>query len=140
MAVTVLWEDREALPSDASAEGDALWLPVNELAASTAWELKPEGACRGDLCVPLPAGREGGFLRDGGRQFNLTALAGLLGQPALHETAPAVWAFGEAGGSRRESLQSLEAPDFTLPDLNGRMHSLSDYRGKKVLLVSWASW
>jgi len=76
-------------------------------------------------------------LRDGGRQFNRTALAGLLGQPALHETAPAVWAFGEAGGSRRESLQSLEAPDFTLPDLNGRMHSLSDYRGKVVLLYFW---
>lgn len=26
------------------------------------------------------------------------------------------------------------APDFTLPDQNGDMHSLSDYRGKKVIL------
>ena len=26
------------------------------------------------------------------------------------------------------------APDFTLPDENGRMHSLSDYRGKRVVL------
>ena len=27
-----------------------------------------------------------------------------------------------------------EAPDFTLPDQNGEMHSLSDYRGQKVIL------
>ena len=27
-----------------------------------------------------------------------------------------------------------QAPDFTLPDQNGNMHSLSEYRGKKVIL------
>ena len=27
-----------------------------------------------------------------------------------------------------------QAPDFTLPDQNGEMHSLSDYRGQKVVL------
>ncbi len=27
-----------------------------------------------------------------------------------------------------------KAPDFTLPDQNGELHSLSDYRGKKVIL------
>lgn len=27
-----------------------------------------------------------------------------------------------------------QAPDFTLPDQNGNRHSLSDYRGKKVIL------
>ena len=27
-----------------------------------------------------------------------------------------------------------KAPDFTLPDQNGEMHSLSDYRGQKVVL------
>ena len=27
-----------------------------------------------------------------------------------------------------------KAPDFTLPDQNGELHSLSDYRGKKVVL------
>ncbi len=27
-----------------------------------------------------------------------------------------------------------KAPDFTLPDQNGNVHSLSDYRGKKVIL------
>lgn len=32
------------------------------------------------------------------------------------------------------------APDFTLPDLNGKSKSLHDYRGKVVLVTFWASW
>lgn len=140
MTVTVLWEDREATAAGAQAEGDALWLPAEQLQAVSGWALKPEGACRDEICVPLPAGREAEFLRDGGREFNLEALARLLGQPEVHEQAQAVWAFGEAAAARRDSLRSLEAPDFALPDLEGRVHRLSDYRGRKVFLVSWASW
>ena len=37
-------------------------------------------------------------------------------------------------------LASLEAPDFTLPDLDGNLHSLSNYRGRKVLLATYGSW
>jgi hypothetical protein len=86
--------------------------------------------------VPLPRGREEEFVRDGGSRFNLAAFARLLGQPFVGEPAACAWAVGEAP----RLLESLEAPDFTLADLDGRAHSLSDYRGKKVLLVSWASW
>ena len=32
------------------------------------------------------------------------------------------------------------APEFTLPDLDGQQVSLSDYRGKRVVLFMWASW
>ncbi len=32
------------------------------------------------------------------------------------------------------------APDFALTDLDGKEHKLSDYKGKKVLLVFWATW
>jgi peroxiredoxin len=32
------------------------------------------------------------------------------------------------------------APDFELPDLAGRLHTLSELRGKKVFLLFWASW
>ena len=72
--------------------------------------------------------------------FNLGGLAGYLGQPVVHDDESGTWVFGESAGDRTAALRSLQAPDFTLPDLDGRMHSLSDYRGRKVFLVSWASW
>jgi len=58
----------------------------------------------------------------------------------VHDDKNGAWYFGEAALKRRDSLASLEAPDFELPDLDGKMHRLSDYRGKKVLLAAWASW
>jgi|DewCreStandDraft_5_1066085.scaffolds.fasta_scaffold00849_21 hypothetical protein len=136
--VTLLYEDRTYEAPDAQPAGDELWLPLPELASATGWELKPEGVCRGELCVPLPQGREGEFLR--GDQFNLAALARLLGQPVARDEAGSVWCFGEATDALRGRLESLIAPDFTLPDLEGRSHSLSHYRGRKVLLFTWASW
>ena len=33
-----------------------------------------------------------------------------------------------------------QAPDFTLPDVDGVPRSLSQLRGKKVFLATWASW
>ncbi|MHC4292917.1 MAG: peroxiredoxin family protein [Planctomycetota bacterium] len=33
-----------------------------------------------------------------------------------------------------------DAPDFTLTDINSKEHSLSDYKGKEVMLVFWATW
>jgi hypothetical protein len=49
-------------------------------------------------------------------------------------------AFGASVNARRDDLLSTQAPDFTLPDLDGKLHSLSDYRGKKVFLFSWGSY
>lgn len=88
------------------------------------WEAKPYGLCRGEVCVPFP-------LEDG--RVDVRAFAKRLNQPVVQEGD--VWAFGEP----RRAV-TLEAPDFTLPDVDGRLHSLSETRGKKVMLVSWASW
>ncbi|MBL7152322.1 MAG: redoxin domain-containing protein [Phycisphaerae bacterium] len=45
-------------------------------------------------------------------------------------------------GPAREysSLIGKETPDFTLTDINGKEHRLSDYRGKDVIIVFWATW
>jgi hypothetical protein len=140
MSATVIYGDRTSSAAGATPEGNNLWLSLTELHTATGWELKPQGACLADVCVPIPSGREAEFLRADGRQFNLAALARLQGQPVVHDDTHGVWFFGEAAGARGRALASLQAPDFTLPDLDGRAHSLSQYRGKKVLLVSWASW
>ena len=64
----------------------------------------------------------------------------VLRQPIARDEPNQIWLFGPRPEARMKVLQSLEAPDFTLPDLDGRMHSLSQQRGKKVLLVAYASW
>jgi len=88
--------------------------------------------------VPLPAGREREFVR--GSRVNVAALWRHLGRPVAHSERGHVWALGGSARDRAATLHSLEAPDFTLPDASGRPHSLSEYRGKKVFLVTWASW
>ncbi len=138
MAVTVIYEDKPVSVAGAEARGDDLWIAQPELQSATGWELKPQGICRGERCVPIPPGRREQFLR--GELVNFAALARQLGLPVVHDDKHAVWFFGESDEARRAALAALEAPDFTLPDLDGRRHSLSDYRGRKVLLLSWASW
>jgi len=135
---TLLMNERESQVPAAGAEGEALWLPVTSLERATGWVLKPEGACLGERCVPLPRGREAEFVRGG--TFNITALAAYLGQPVLRDVAHGIVAIGESAEGRAGKLRTLQAPDFTLPDLDGQLHSLSDYRGRKVFLASWASW
>ena len=136
---TIIYGDKTLDVPSARAQGHNLWLSLDDLHRATGWELKPEGVCQGDLCMPIPPRRRDEFvLAD--NSFNLAAFAALREQPVVHDDAHAVWFFGEAPDTRRNGLLSLQAPDFTLPDIDGLMHSLSDYRGKKVLLLSWASW
>jgi AhpC/TSA family len=140
---TLIYADRPPHRTAATPEGGDLWLGSDELSAATGWTLEPQGLCRGARCVRIPHGRESELVREtphGSRQLNLAALARLLEQPVLRDDAHAVWYIGDAAPARRAATQSLQAPDFTLPDLDGRLHSLADYRGKKVFLVSWASW
>lgn len=140
MPATVVYNDRSVRVSGAVAEGESLWIPTAELKESIGWELKPQGACLGDTCVPIPATRSSEFFRDSGSVFNLAALGRLLGQSVVHDSESSVWVFGEPAETRRTPLESLTAPDFELPDLDGKMHRLSDYRGKKVFLFAWGSW
>jgi len=45
-----------------------------------------------------------------------------------------------AVSAHRRANVGDEAPDFTLCSLYGQDVSLSDYRGKKVVVFMWASW
>jgi hypothetical protein len=140
VATDIIYAGRVSMVGDAKAEGDNLWLGSADLTSASGWELKPHGACMGDVCIPIPPAHAPEFVRDSGREFNLAALARHLGQPVVHDDKSGVWYFGEAAVTRRATLASLEAPDFELPDLDGKLHRLSGYRGKKVLLAAWASW
>jgi hypothetical protein len=109
---------------------DSPEVTVEAFERDTGWTLKPEGACRGGVCVPLDP--VGPVLR-------LEVLAERLGMGVVHDDRHGLWAVGPSTVSGR-ALESAEAPDFTLPDITGRPFRLSSLRGQKVVLVAWASW
>lgn len=136
MATLLINGRASAIRAGAPAGGP--WVPVEQMGELTGWELKPEGACMGERCVPLPPGRSGTFEREG--WFNMAALADHLGQPMVADAETDTWCIGEAPVDRALSLDSAVAPDFTLPDYRGTEYSLGQFRGRKVFLASWASW
>ncbi len=136
--VTILTATNESELQDVDATDAALWISEADLEPTTGWALNAKGFCRGSVCVPRPAGREAELARDG--RVDVAALWKHLGWPAVASDTGDVWALGVGAGELSAQLESLEAPEFALEDLAGETHRLSDYRGKKVLLVTWASW
>ena len=132
---TILFDSRSVpLPVvDADASG-ALWIRKADLPRINGFEIKPQGACRDDICIPIPRP----MMR--GDMFNLTAFAQRVGQKFIADPAARVWSFGEIPVVQGAYLESRIAPDITVPDRKGRPVRLSQLRGKKVLLVTWASW
>ena len=100
--------------------------PPSELLARTGWEIKPEGACRGDVCVPLSS------------PFDVGELSRRLRMPLVHDQKHGLWALGPQ--SEGHALTRAELPDIVLPDRQGRDFALRSLRGTKVFMVAWASW
>jgi hypothetical protein len=105
-----------------SVDVDTTWFEAN-----TGWEIKPEGACRGDVCVPLPD------------TFELGPVAERLGMALVEDEAEGLWALGPASVGGR-ALTTAEAPELVLPDVDGDEFRLSSLRGRKVVLVAWAPY
>ena len=108
---------------------DHLDIDAAAFAAATGWEIKPEGACKADLCVPI----------DDPAHFDFAATAERLGMAIVHEPDSGLWALGpESIGGR--ALVTAQAPELVLPDLAGNEFRLSSLRGQKVVLVAWAPY
>ncbi|MCU1460880.1 MAG: hypothetical protein JWO37_955 [Acidimicrobiales bacterium] len=109
---------------------------VAALATRTGWVIKPEGACRGEVCVPLP----GGGLRGDGA-VDVESLAGRLGMPVVADEAHGLWALGPDTAISGRALTTASLPDIVLPDVRtGEPFAISSLRGQKVLVLAWASW
>lgn len=124
------------------AEAQIALLETGPLVESSAlpdligWTLKPEGLCRDERCVIVPDRAALGSAE----QVDLRVVAELLDRPAAVDDETSLVAIGAERGHRRAALNDLQAPDFTLPDLDGTFHSLADHRSKKRLLVAFSSW
>ncbi len=98
----------------------------------TGWTFKPEGACKGEVCVALPAGVSGAD------KLDARLLSERLGMPLIRDDDAGVWCLGpEAMG---HALTTACAPELLLPDYAGEQFRLSSLRGQKVLIVTWSSW
>ncbi len=110
---------------------ESLDVDVAEFERRTGWAIKPQGACKAEMCVPL--------FQPVGDRLDAHVLSDRLGMPLVHDEAHGIWAIGpDTVGGR--ALVSAEAPELTLPDRDGNAFRLSSLRGLKVFLLAWASW
>jgi len=138
----VLYEDRAVQVEQTLADPTDLWVRVEDLMQVNGFELKPEGACIDDICVPVRQDVDSSIFvqRSGQRWFNVAELAQRLQQPYAVDHDSGVWSFGAIPVRRASFFERGIAPDFELPDVEGRLHRLSDFKGQKIMLLSWASW
>ena len=129
---TILYGDRVVSLDKAEADARDLWVRSADLPRINEFELKPQGACRADICIPVSKDLSRG------QWFNLTGFARKTGEAFVADSG--VWSFGEIPLLRGGFYNSRMAPDFAVPDRAGRVVHLSDFRGKKVLVITWASW
>jgi len=108
-----------------------LTMSAPDFEAATGWAARPEGMCKGAVCVPAP-----GAVTDG--TVDVEAVAARLGMALVRDEHRNVWALGPESGGR--ALTTAIAPDLELPDADGNPFELSAMLGRKVLLVAWASW
>jgi len=135
MTTAVIISD-EARSTDAEIIDDRLTLDPAGLLDALGWELKAEGLCRDEICVPV---RDTAALFVGDR-LDVAAVAAALGRPAVVDADAHLAAVALPAEQRRRALDSLTAPPFTLNDLDGTPHALPEWQGKKKLLLAFSSW
>ncbi len=113
-----------------------LGVSADDFARATGWTLKAEGLCKGEVCVPL---RDASAMSDGAA-IDVVEFARATGRNIVIDASRNMVAMGEQASSRAASMATLDAPNFTLPDINGNLISLSDFADRKKLILAWSSW
>jgi len=121
---------------DAEIDDGRVLVDPRQLPAALGWQLKDEGLCRDEMCVPV-RDRDRLFVGD---RIDVAAVADALGRPMVVDAGAAVAAMALPSEERRRALTDHRAPPFTLPDLDGRLHSLDEWHGRKKLLIAFSTW
>ena len=136
-SATVLHQGRAVTLAETGA-GDGLLIRRDDLPRVSGFELKPEGACREGLCIPI--NEDLLIEQDGKAWFDLTAFADLIGQPYVADKSAGVWSFGEVPARRESMMVDAMAPEFEVTDRQGNRIETADIKGRKALIVTWSSW
>ncbi len=134
MQVAVITDEVRTM--EASIRDGRVLVEPAALQVGLGWTLKPEGLCRGDVCVPV---RDPAALHIEGR-LDIEAVAGALGRQVVVDAEAGLVAMALSGEQRRAALDGLRAPAFTLADLDGADHHLDEWQGRKKLLVAFSTW
>ena len=136
-SATVLYQGN-TITLTVTGSGEGLLVSPEDLTRINGFVLKPEGACFGDLCIPL----NDSLLveQDNQSWFDLTAFANLLEQPYVVDTEAHVWGFAEMPAKRESTIVDAMAPNFEVIDRQGNVIRMADFKGKKALIVTWSSW
>ena len=124
--------DDAGRPHELDGEGGVV--SATDLHAATGWELKPEGLCRGEVCVPLL----GRAVAAGPDRIDLAQWAEALQLAVAVDEVAGVAAIVPAAAA--PPAAGSRAPDIELPDLDGQPVSFSRFTGRKRVLLAWASW
>ena len=134
---TVLYQGN-TIRLEETGNADGLLIRPEDLNRVNGFELKPEGACYQDMCIPL---NDQLLVEQDGRQwFDLTAFADLLEQPYVADAQARVWSFAEIPSRRESMMVDAMAPDFEVTNREGQVVRMADLKGKKALIVTWSSW
>jgi hypothetical protein len=135
---TLLTDDGVADLTDAQAvvRDGSMHVAPEVLPGAIGWELKPQGLCRGDICIPTRARPD--LLVDG--RVDLAVVADLMARPFVVEAAAGAAVLGESAAARAEQLAARHVDDFELRDVSGNPFRWSSLGRKKKVLVAWASW
>ena len=134
---TILYQGRATTLSE-TGNGDGLRIRPDDLARINSFELKPQGACFQDMCVPM---NDQLLIEDGDRRwFDLAAFADRLDQPYVADTESRVWSFAEMPARRDNLLVQGKVPDFSVTDRQGNLVTPTHLKGRKALIVTWSSW
>ena len=112
---------------------DRLHVSIEDFATGTGWKVQPQGACKGELCVPLAPGSFNGATVD------VAAVAERLGMAVVADPANGRWAIGPETFTGK-ALATAEAPDLQLETFDGEPFALSSLRGTRTVLVAWAPY
>jgi hypothetical protein len=132
--VTVITDEAHSI--EANVNDGRVLLGPDDLGQALGWELKPEGLCQGDICVPV---RDAAALHVDGR-LDLAAVATALGRRVVVDAEAGLVALSLPSEQRRRAIDGLQAPAFTLADLDGTDHDLDEWWGQKKLLVAFSTW
>ena len=133
--LTLICDDRTTAV-EADLDGERVLVDPAQLALATDWTLKPEGLCRGAVCVPTSMWPE---LVDDGR-IDLTVFARLTDQVVVIDLVERVAGLAPSAARRAEEMAALRPPTSRSTPSMAKPCRWATSRARRSCCVAFSSW